>query len=172
MIRRLLLAYSARRPVKIICEEGRPYLERYFVFALFGIRIYLHRFVGSDPDRGLHDHPWRWALSLVLLGWYWEATRQYAQMRKVRWWNFLTGDTFHRVILIADGPPAVCTPKEVWTLFIVPARDVKPWGFLRLKDQVGEVFTPFQYGPTGKPLKWWADAPKGCKHPGRKTDGA
>src|SRR5437660_2113436 len=93
MIRRLLLAYSAGRPCKIICEADRPYLERYFVCALFGIRFYLHRFVGSDPDRGLHDHPWRWAMSFILRGWYYEATR--SGTRAVRWFNFLTGDTFH-----------------------------------------------------------------------------
>ena len=165
MIRRLLLAYSARRPVKIISDGDRPYLERYFVCALFGIRIYLHRFVGSDPDRGLHDHPWRWALSLILLGWYYEATRQYVGLRPVRWFNFLTGDTFHRVVLF---PPSecidefdLCTPAEVWSLFIVPAKDVKTWGFLRDKGQLGQVFTPFEYGPAGKPAKWWIGAPKG-----------
>ncbi|MDW3683082.1 hypothetical protein RA280_15255 [Cupriavidus sp. CV2] len=167
MIRRLLMAYSASRPVKIICEEGRPYLERYFVCAVFGIRIYLHRFVGSDPDRGLHDHPWRWAVSLILLGWYYEATRQYGGLRPVRWFNFLTGDTFHRVILNPATEQTdefdVCTPAEVWTLFIVPAKDVKAWGFLRDKGQIGQVFTPFSYGQHGKPAKWWLSAPKGSE---------
>jgi hypothetical protein len=162
MIRRLLLAYSARRPCKIISEKDRPYLERYFVCALFGIRVYLHRFVGSDPDRGLHDHPWRWAMSLVLLGWYWEATRHYEGLHRVRWLNFLTGDSFHRVILSpAADDPADRTPTEVWTVFIVPSRDVKPWGFLRKNGRRDEVFTEFDYGAGGKPAKWWKQAPLG-----------
>lgn len=162
MLRRLLMAYSATRPCKIIAEKDRPYLERYFVCALFGIRVYLHRFVGSDPDRGLHDHPWRWAMSLVLLGWYWEATRHYSGFRRVRWFNFLTGDTFHRVVLTPDAHlEDMRTPREVWTIFIVPARDVKPWGFLREKGQFGQVFTEFQYGPDGKPQKWWKHVPLG-----------
>lgn len=172
MIRRLLLAYSATRPCKIISEAGRPYLERYFVCAFFGIRLYLHRFVGSDPDRGLHDHPWRWAMSIILRGWYYEATRQ--GMRKVRWLNFLTGDTFHRVILWPPGTQGdvydYVTPSEVWSLFIVPAKDVKPWGFLRDQGQRGQVFTPFDYGPAGKPTHWWKHAPKGRDASGRLTD--
>ncbi|WP_454752194.1 hypothetical protein [Cupriavidus necator] len=168
MIRRLLLAYSARRPVKIISDGDRPYLERYFVCALFGIRIYLHRFVGSDPDRGLHDHPWRWALSLILLGWYYEATRR--GMRAVHWFNFLTGDTFHRVILSPGPLRGIHTPREVWSLFVVPAKDVKPWGFLRDKGQLGQVFMPFDYGPSGKPAHWWKHAPKGRDHVGRQPD--
>jgi len=169
MIRRLLLAYSAGRPCKIICEADRPYLERYFVCALFGIRFYLHRFVGSDPDRGLHDHPWRWAMSFILRGWYYEATR--SGTRAVRWFNFLTGDTFHRVIL-APGPLiGVHTTREVWSLFIVPAKDVKPWGFLRDRGAAGgQVFTPFDYGASGKPAQWWKHAPKGRDAVGRQPN--
>lgn len=168
MIRRLLLAYSASRPCKIISEAGRPYLERYFVCAFLGIRVYLHRFVGSDPDRGLHDHPWRWAISIILRGWYYEATR--SGTRQVRWLNFLTGDTFHRVIL-SPGPLAgVHTPAEVWSLFIVPAKDVKVWGFLRDKGQRGQVFTPFDYGTGGKPAQWWKHAPKGRDAAGRQPN--
>ncbi len=154
MIRRLLLAYSNTRPVKVISDGGRRYLERYFVCSVFGVRVYLHRFVDSDPDRGLHDHPWRWAASLVLAGWYWEQTRQSGGPRRVRWFNLLTGDTFHRVLLPVKLD-------EVWTLFIVPARDVKEWGFLRDKGQMGQVFTPYDYGVAGKPARWWEHAPRG-----------
>lgn len=168
MIRRLLLAYSATRPCKIISEAGRPYLERYFVCAFFGIRIYLHRFVGSDPDRGLHDHPWRWAMSFILRGWYYEATRR--GMRQVHWFNFLTGDTFHRVILSPGPLEGVHTPPEVWSLFIVPAKDVKVWGFLRDKGTNAQVFTPFDYGAKGKPAQWWKHVPKGRYAAGRKSD--
>lgn len=168
MIRHLLLAYSASRPCKIISEAGRPYLERYFVCALFGIRVYLHRFVGSDPDRGLHDHPWRWAMSFILRGWYYEATRR--GMHQVHWFNFLTGDSFHRVILMPGPLAGVHTPPEVWSLFIVPAKDVKVWGFLRDKGQMGQVFTPFDYGARGKPAKWWKHVPKGRYAAGRKPD--
>ncbi|CAJ0698612.1 hypothetical protein [Ralstonia holmesii] len=153
MMRRLLLAYSNTRPVKVISDNGRRYLERYFVCSAFGMRVYLHRFVASDPDRGLHDHPWRWAASIILAGSYWEQTRAHDPVRCVRWLNFLTGNTFHRVLI----PPGM----DVWTLFIVPARDVKEWGFLRDKGQMGQIFTPYNYGAAGKPARWWEHAPKG-----------
>ncbi|CAG9177615.1 hypothetical protein [Cupriavidus pampae] len=168
VIRRLFLAYSATRPCKIISDRGQPYLERYFVCAMFGLRLYLHRFVGSDPDRGLHDHPWRWAISFILLGWYYEATR--SGTRKVRWLNVLTGDTFHRVILLPGPLRGINTPREVWSLFLVPAKDVKEWGFLRDKGRIGQVFTPLNYGSRGKPAQWWTQAPKGRDAIGRQKD--
>ena len=56
LIIKLLRAISDRLPCRIISDNDQPYLERYYIATLFGVRLYLHRFVGSDPDRGLHDH--------------------------------------------------------------------------------------------------------------------
>ena len=51
--------------------DKKPYLERYHLFKLpVGYQVYLHRFVASDPGRGLHNHPWNRAISLVLAGQY------------------------------------------------------------------------------------------------------
>ena len=55
-------------PYKLIQEGERPYLERYYLFTILGWRFYIHRFVDSDPGRGLHDHPWRRAVTFVLDG--------------------------------------------------------------------------------------------------------
>ena len=74
-MRKLLFWLTSHLPCRIIAEEGSVYLERYYLFTLLGWRFYLHRFVGSDPDRGLHDHPWSRAFSIILAGWYWEQTR-------------------------------------------------------------------------------------------------
>lgn len=183
MIDRLLMAISGRLPCRIISEDGTPYLERYYLFTLLGWRFYLHRFVGSDPDRGVHDHPWRRAFSIILSGWYFEETR--TGTRKVRWFNSLTGDTFHRVILpnrmvpcdidrrdpdqrqgretykwVRSGPPA-----PVWTLFFHTVGDVKPWGFLRpmMYDNgrpVAFSWKPYTY-KGGKNTEWWKTARKG-----------
>ena len=73
---RLLFKFSAYLRCRVIRgENNQPYLERYHLLHLpFGIHIYLHRFVASDPGRALHNHPWRTALSLVLCGGY-EETR-------------------------------------------------------------------------------------------------
>lgn len=48
------------------------YLERWFVVRSrrWGC-IYVHRIIGSDDDRALHDHR-SWNVSVVLAGWYLE----------------------------------------------------------------------------------------------------
>ena len=63
---RLLLWLTGFLPCRIISEGDQPYLERYYLMTLFGWRFYIHRFVASDPDRGLHDHPWPKAYSIIL----------------------------------------------------------------------------------------------------------
>lgn len=167
-MQKLLMSISGRLPCRIISDAGKPYLERYYIATLFGTRIYLHRFVASDPDRGLHDHPWRWAFSIILLGWYWEDTRY--GLRKVRWFNRLTGDTFHRVILF--GQPTDIydyeSSPQVWTIFMHKAERAKPWGFLRNKDQLGMVYVQHQYktDDLGRDECWWKLA-----LPGRDTAG-
>lgn len=176
MIEKLLHWITDRLPCRFINDGERPYLERYYIGTLFGWRFYLHRFVGSDPDRGLHDHPWSRAFSIVLAGWYWEQTR--SGTRKVRWFNSLTGDTFHRVVLpcsLGDHPAdAVCnslpgTPQPCWTLFFHRAGDVKPWGFLRKREMIGltllpegtAIYQPYTYQREGSQKDWWLTAPLG-----------
>lgn len=150
----LLWWFTGFRPYREISEAGRPYLDRYYLCSIGKWRVYIHCFVGSDPDRGLHDHPWRKAYSLILCGWYWEITSY--DVRKIRWFNALTGDSRHRVVL----PAGV---KRCWTLFIHTAPDEKPWGFFRpvgkdLDPQFEGVllFTPWKKFTPGTPeTKWW-----------------
>jgi len=156
MIRRLLYAISGRLPCRIINDGDRPYLERYYVGRVFGWTFYLHRFVGSDPERGLHDHPWNRAYSFVLAGKYLEVTRMGS--RWVRWLNCLNGESFHRV-MVPDGT-------NVWTLFC-HGPYVKPWGFMRPIDTLaGEellLWVPHAYQTdeaSGK-QRWWDTAPLG-----------
>ncbi len=152
MIRNFLYRVSGRLPCRIISDAGRPYLERYYVATVLGVRIYLHRFVASDPDRGLHDHPWAWGASLVLAGWYLEESR--SGPRVVKWFNAFGGDFFHRVLIPVGGP------SEVWTLFCHRAGDVKPWGFLRTTDD-GSVSSWFRFNYQGGKAAWWKTAPQG-----------
>jgi len=153
-------------------EHGEPYLERYYLLGLFGWHAYLHRFVDSDPDRGLHDHPWGRAFSLVLSGGYDEirfadapgggsvgsvaavsidaAGQPAIRTRHIRpgRLNLLRGSDYHRVVL-REGRPA-------WTLFAHGPR-VKGWGFLRQG----------QYRPMARDAgdfrhrDWWKRAPVG-----------
>lgn len=148
----LLMWITSFLPARVISDNGHPYLERYYVATLFGIRFYLHRFVGSDPDRGVHDHPWAWARSIVLAGWYLEERR--TGTRTVRWFNSLTGDTFHRII----KPEGMA---DVWTLFYHKAGDVKPWGFMRQFSEGVAIWSEYLYGGKGKETAWWLTAKKG-----------
>jgi hypothetical protein len=154
----LLLSLSARLPCRLIDgEHGEPYLERYYLFGVFGWHAYLHRFVDSDPDRGLHDHPWERALSLVLSGGYDEMRPRAADPGQtcIRTLgpgrlNRLRGTDFHRVVL-RQGRPA-------WTLFLHGPR-VKGWGFV----QHGEYRAMARDGEEFRHRDWWKQAPKGSE---------
>jgi hypothetical protein len=156
VIDRLLYRLSARLPCRLIDgENGEPYLERYYVFGALGWHLYLHRFVDSDPDRGLHDHPWGRAVSLVLSGGYDElrpagADFERPRCRRIRpgRLNFLRGEDFHRVVL-RDRRPA-------WTLFAHGPR-VKGWGFV----QGGVYRAMARDGSEFRHRDWWKSAPPG-----------
>ena len=46
-----------RPPDQVIDRVGRAYLERWWIERSEGRAIYLHHWLGDDPDLGLHDHP-------------------------------------------------------------------------------------------------------------------
>lgn len=131
MLRKLLYWLAGKLPARFIDHEGIPYLERHYLCTVFGTRVYLHRFVGSDPD-GLHDHPFLHSCSIILAGWYWEHTWSGKSVK--RWFNRIGPDDFHRIELPDNG-------KDVWTVFFHTAR-VRPWGFLRPADNGKFLFTP------------------------------
>ncbi|MCP4234983.1 MAG: hypothetical protein GY770_15615 [Aestuariibacter sp.] len=111
--------------------DQQPYLERYHLLRLpFGYQVYLHRFVASDPGRGLHNHPWHHAASLVLSGHYEETRMSNARHENILVKkklgagsiNCIKGNIFHRINLPASS--------ECWTLF-VHSTSAKSWGFLQ-----------------------------------------
>lgn len=154
---RALFRITGNLPLRIISDDGRPYLERYYLGQLAGRCFYIHRFVGSDPHRGLHDHPWR-AVSFVLWGEYgeeravpnarswrlrqdsYEGCHRVAmpvRVSRVRWWNRLGVRDAHRVVIGDDWGDYVspqdavrCTSRspECWSLF-VHKRRTSAWGF-------------------------------------------
>lgn len=122
-----------RQPDVIIGGEERPYLLRWWVIPRNRwFNIYLHRFLRSDDDRALHDHPW-WNCSLLLRGEYTEVLpalprdpaycqRYGLHVRKVRRAPallFRRASAAHRIELHA-GP--------VWTLFLT-GPVIRAWGF-------------------------------------------
>ena len=155
LFNRLLYRLSAYCRCRVINgPDQRPYLERYHVMRLpFGYQVYLHRFVASDPGRGLHNHPWRHAISLVLCGAYQETRMRNAcadNRLQTRWLrpgrlNLISGEVFHRVNL----PAGV----ECWSLF-VHAPKAKSWGFIQSRGYRDHSEIVDQ---SSNPL-WWKQA--------------
>lgn len=86
--------------------------------------LYLHRFHRSDDELELHNHPWRWAVSLVLVGGYFEERRledDTVKLRRIWPWtiNIIRANDFHRVDLVES---------DAWTLFLVGPKS-QGWGF-------------------------------------------
>ncbi len=163
---KLLFKISSFLRCRIICGPDRePYLERYHLLRLpFGIQLYLHRFVASDPGRALHNHPWQSALSLIISGQYDEtrlgnSRNNYAlQKRSIRVGslNYISSKVYHR-IYIPRG-------QQAWTLFIHSASD-QTWGFL---DTQNRQFSYSDHNNTlsveSNPL-WWKTAPRPNSRP-------
>jgi hypothetical protein len=94
-----------------------------------GFGIYLHKFVGDDWSRDLHDHPKRF-ISIGLWGSYREWTPwlrhpggdsvERARDYRAPWVRTFPAEHIHRLCLIDKQP--------CWTLVIV-LRSVREWGF-------------------------------------------
>lgn len=77
-------------PHMVIGGTNDPYLLRWYLIPRNPIvNVYLHKFLRSDDDRALHDHPW-WFVSLILRGQYDEVTNAGRQRRQASarfWWG-------------------------------------------------------------------------------------
>lgn len=166
---RLLFKLCDRLPCRIIADEGRVYLERYYLGRVFGWTFYIHRFVGPDPGDALHDHPWPLAISLVLTGGYVEwrggpasVAAGAVKARAVRpgALNVIRGNDFHRVAKMLRG--------NAFTLF-AHRPHARAWGFLHAAEWTprGAVLDCAVYEPAvarhgasfGEP--WWQTAMRG-----------
>lgn len=136
-----------RKPDVVLGTAENPYMLRWWVIPRNPfLNIYLHKFLRSDDDRALHDHPWA-SMSFLLTGSYLEEVpadpvkwvengdrRTVKHLRK-RWRPYFRGcEAIHRVELIPVGgwnavPPYPQPPvKPVWTIFVTgPWR--RSWGF-------------------------------------------
>lgn len=121
-----------------ITTDGSPYLTRILLSRLLklkdklGVGVYIHKFHRPDIDQHLHNHPWKWAFSVILSGSYTEerfvdvvsngglAPLTVSKTRRVRWFNKLTDADYHKVETLHG---------DVWTLFITGPR-TQDWGFL------------------------------------------
>lgn len=158
MWRRLLVALMQILPMRVIWrDDDSPYLLRGYVVGgrherprRLPFAIYLHRFMASDGAEELHNHPWKWALSLILSGGYveerlyrgWWPGAMLEGIRRKTYkpgrFNFIRANDFHRVDL-RDG--------ECWTIFLAGPR-TQDWGFLRRGDL--KTFIPWREFTGGK----------------------
>lgn len=130
---KFMMWLTAKLKVRQIYIDDEAYLERYYLCTLFGKRIFIHRFMGDDPDRGIHSHPWRWAFSIMLSGQYYETVLHNAKefgvmyvdikVRKAPTFNFISGIKMHRITVEKKDRG------RTWTLFFHGKRD-REWGFM------------------------------------------
>lgn len=101
--------------------------------------IYLHKFMRSDDDRALHDHPW-WFASLILQGEYLEhRTDGSIRHRKAGSFALRRADVGHRVELLQEvtnyGHFTRYREAPTWTLIFTGPK-IREWGFLCPKGWV------------------------------------
>jgi hypothetical protein len=181
MMRRLLTWFARFFPERVIWGRGgtSKYLSRFYLVngprdirwtdtgnvpegVEFppGASLMLHRFHRSDDDGELHNHPWKWSVSLILAGGYSEERRKVVKddlfgsvylghqvirrtMKPWRPWvpwrgiNIIRGDDFHRVDLLE---------RDCWSLFLAGPK-TQSWGFWCRETG---VFTPWREFLAGK----------------------
>lgn len=177
MIKKLLYKLTSNLPCRLIKLDSGPYLERYYVGKLFNTTFYLHRFVSSDSERHVHNHPWTWGRALVLTGGYEQdevcdlcpdlnTYGALTRVKKIRFYNKVNHNTFHRILSVKP---------DTWTLFFhgprlqIDGQD-KGWGFLEKKKLAEWPYTPMTVFTSHKSASdgWQNTAPKG-RDAGRKA---
>lgn len=108
------------KPSRIIGPDHNPYMLRWHILRIRKLpRIYVHKFMRSDDDRALHDHPW-WFCSILLRGTYLEHRPSGSTLRIAPSVAFRKATDTHRIELLEDIKP--------WTLFIT-GPVIRKWGF-------------------------------------------
>ena len=122
------------------------YMQRWWVFGSrrrdddsskdWPICARLHRIIASDRERDLHNHPYRWNISVVLRGGYFEHMpvdpRRPTGRRETKWRGpgsiiFRGRESVHSVQLSVSDDPLVAEEPAL-TLFIVGPK-CQEWGF-------------------------------------------
>ncbi|MXW54862.1 MAG: hypothetical protein F4X44_04335 [Gammaproteobacteria bacterium] len=115
---------------KTIYVYDEPYLTRYYLLGNGSgksFEIYVHHMHKIDEFRWLHNHPWRWFLSIVLSGSYWQETlncrngkHKHEHIRRLNLFRKL--DQYHAIRELPKG--------TAWTLVVVPPKQHDhQWGY-------------------------------------------
>ncbi len=104
----------------IVNCERKPYLYRWYVVKRERFALFIHRFVRSDEDRALHDHPWDFIVIPIWRGYLEHNDRGVTRVYPIIGTRFRRCTYRHRVELIEE--------KRAWSLFI-RFRYTRTWGF-------------------------------------------
>jgi hypothetical protein len=125
-------AYAETRPKVTIMLNGSPYLTRWFLTSTpepgrTGTPgWYLHHVHRADADRRQHNHPWTWATSLILRGWYVDESpclchhAAHSERLSAGARNVLFGSSYHRIAAVSRG--------GAWSLFHAGPKHGHGWG--------------------------------------------
>jgi hypothetical protein len=119
--------------VIINCQKD-PYLKRWYVIRTEPFGLFIHKFIRSDEDRALHDHPWNFIIIPIWRGYIehsqkkfvtvWRHEAEHMAQIKRRVWPLMISirpaEYQHRVELI-EGKPA-------WSIFL-RFKKRREWGF-------------------------------------------
>lgn len=166
---RILQAMMNQLPTKAIKVDEQDLFYRSFVCKIFGWIVYLHKYLRSDPDRGLHSHPFD-AYALVLSGGYWEERLQSIDEKgmviRTKWLhpgaiNGIDRHCFHRLQLREEKENGAVSYKPSWSLFFCKYVPDKTWGFLRQYPHEDTHMFMFRKHTENSDRWWWKSAPKG-----------
>lgn len=114
---------QSRPPDFIIGGGDNPYMLRWWLIPRNRFfNVYLHKFLRSDDDRALHDHPW-WNVSFILSGEYVEHMILAGGVHRAQRYvggniRFRGATTAHRIEI----------DKPTWSLFFT-GPVIRQWGF-------------------------------------------
>lgn len=109
----------------VVGEPSSPLMIRWVLFRCEAFGIYVHKFLRSDHERALHDHPWPF-VAIILKGGYREEHDQTIDGRPIIEWRWpgqillRPAEWRHRIIL-SPGTTS-------WSLCLV-GRRCRRWGF-------------------------------------------
>lgn len=118
MIEKLLNKLFKKRVI-VNCD-GDAYLHRWYIIRTKRFGLFIHKFVLSDEDRALHDHPWDFLVVPLWRGYREHNDRGITEVRPLLGTRFRRAEYRHRVEL-REGKPA-------WSLFC-RFRSRRVWGF-------------------------------------------
>jgi len=118
----------------INCDHD-PYLERWYIVRSKKFSMYVHKFVRSDEDRALHDHPWNFLVIPIWRGYNEYNLKGIRRVYPIFGTRYRKAEYRHRVKLINN--------KEAWSIFVTFNKR-RMWGFWPIYG-----FVDYK--------KWWRD---------------